>query len=634
MKNISVIIPCYNTEKYIEKCIDSILNQTYKNIEIILIDDLSTDNTYNIISSYAEKHKNIIAIQNKKNSGAAYSRNIALKHAKYELISFIDSDDYIDSNYYESMIKLIEKDNSDIVVCDICTRYDESDDECITKACKNRNDKYSYIDNGLSASPCNKIFKKADLLKYPFPEGIMNEDIATVLPIMIYANKISYNEDTLYNYIQRKDSVQNSKLNEKRFDLFKSLDILEQRVERNEKNKKYWDAIIYNQVISFLFYYLTKEKKYIKRRKYLKIFNNLSKKYNIQDNPLLDCFYDRIGKKHKLYYRYLLLFNTKGFYDISNEIIAFYHFYIKLRKNVIKKYITISDIVDLSKYQHNLKDSDVKISVIIPNYNYEKFLLQRIYSILYQKEKIFEIIILDDKSRDNSRELINEIYNKIKDYINIRTIYNNENSGTAFKQWKKGFEQASGDYVWIAEADDYCSNKFLKNVVKPIRKNKKIVISYSNTSFIDKDGYIVMKSIIPEIDQQKTGHWNNDYINNGLDEIHNYAYLNCTIANVSSVLFKKDNYLDYFEKSSKFKQAGDWMFYIYVMSTGEISYINKHLNYYRIHGSNVTSQTKKKNHLEEIKKVHKEIDKEFNLDDTQKKNIKSRYKYLEDTWRL
>lgn len=632
-KNISVIIPCYNTEKYIDKCLNSILNQTYKDLEIILVDDKSSDNTWKIIEEYSKKYKNVTAIQNSKNSGAAYSRNVALEKAKYDLISFIDSDDYIEENYYELLINTLEKEKADVVVCDIYVKFEDVDGvNTRSQTCLNPKDKYKFIDNGLAASPCNKLFKKEDLLKYPFPEGIMNEDIATVLPILINAKKLSYNSETYYNYIQRKSSVQNSKVSKKRFDLFKSLDILEERIPRNDKNKRYWDAIIYNQIIPFLFYYLTKEKNSKIRKKYLKEYNLLSSKYNIKDNSLLSEFYNRQGIKHRLYYKGLIDFNTKGLYNLTNSLISFYHWYSNSKKPVIKDNITFNDVLDKAKYQNKLADNSLKISVVIPNYNYEKFLLQRIYSILNQKEKIYEVIILDDVSTDNSRELIDKLEKELKDYINIKKVYNNKNSGSAFKQWRKGFEEATGDYIWIAEADDYCDKEFLNNITKPLKRDKDIVISYSDTAFIDKDGIVVMKTIKPEIDILNTKHWNKNFINNGLDEIKDYAYLNCTIANVSSVLFKKGNYKKFFEKAGEFKQAGDWLFYIYVMSTGKIAYTNRALNYYRIHGNNVTSVTKKQNHFNEIVSIHKIIEEKFNLSETQKKNILNRYKFLEKVW--
>src|SRR5690606_8575004 len=113
------------------------------------------------------------------------------------------------------------------------------------------------------------------------------------------------------------------------------------------------------------------------------------------------------------------------------------------------------NLISEAKRQGKMKKNDFTISVVVPNYNYERFMLQRLYSILYQTVKINELIILDDCSKDNSRELIDELYIKLKPYIDIKIIYNETNSGSAFKQWEKGFEVAESDYIWIAEADDY-----------------------------------------------------------------------------------------------------------------------------------------------------------------------------------
>lgn len=105
MKNegISVIIPSYNTSQYIIKCLDSILNQTYKNLEIIVIDDCSTDDTVKIVNKYIKKHSNVKLLINENNSGAGFSRNRGIEIAKYDLISFIDSDDYVENNYHEEL---------------------------------------------------------------------------------------------------------------------------------------------------------------------------------------------------------------------------------------------------------------------------------------------------------------------------------------------------------------------------------------------------------------------------------------------------------------------------------------------------------------------------------------------------
>ena len=276
----------------------------------------------------------------------------------------------------------------------------------------------------------------------------------------------------------------------------------------------------------------------------------------------------------------------------------------------------------------------IKVSVVVPNYNYEKFLIQRLYSILYQDYKINELIILDDCSSDGSRDLINRIVDQLKDYINIKKVYNKENSGTAFKQWKKGFELVNGDYVWIAEADDYCEKNMLSSLMKYIEEDDDIVLGYVDTAFIDANGVKTLKSIKPEIDIQKSGHWDNDFVNEGIEEIKNYSYLNCTIANVSSCIIKHGNYEEYLKLSTEFKQAGDWLFYVNVMKQGKILYVNKTFNYYRVHGNNVTSLTKKEKHVEEIKKIHGIIKKEFDLSKDYEEKMEKRIDFLKNVWDL
>ncbi len=631
---VSVIIPCYNVEKYLDKCIDSILNQTYKNLEIILVDDCSKDKTWDIALKYSKKYDNIKAIKNEKNSGAGYSRNRALEVATYDYISFIDSDDFVEENFYEEMMGSLKKDKSDVSVCDIFVKYEDEPHKNIRQIACNKNDKkLCFVDNGLAASPCNKIIKKDLLLKYPFAEGIMNEDIPTIIAILIKAKKISYNENTYYNYVQHSGSVQNSKLSDKRLNVFKALDVLEMRIPRNKSNKAYWDAITYNQLCMFLLYVIPKDRNKKLRKEFLKKFGKLSKKYELNKNPRWAKFLTEQGKKYKIYYRFFMKFNAMGLYSLVNNMITFEYFYSEhIKKPIIKDNIGMDDLKEVALKQSKLK-STINLSVVVPNYNYEEFLYQRIYSILNQDVKISELIILDDVSKDNSRKLINKIVKELSPMINISKVYNETNSGSAFKQWKKGFELAKGDYVWIAEADDYCDSNFLKKVCKPL-KDKDVVISYADTAFIDKFGIIIMRTIKPEIDILKTGHWDKSYVNDGMNEIENYEYLNCTIANVSSVIFKNSDYSKFFKESSKFKQAGDYLFYANIMSTGKVAYYNKPLNYYRVHGNNVTSTTKKQAHFNEIVRVHNYIGKMINLTSEQKKNIKDRYKFLERVWNL
>ena len=167
---------------------------------------------------------------------------------------------------------------------------------------------------------------------------------------------------------------------------------------------------------------------------------------------------------------------------------------------------------------------------------------------------------------------------------------------------------------------------WFENVFFPSIINLSAIISTlapnSDTAFIDARGNIFLKTIKPEIDVMRTGHWSKSYINSGSDEFNNYTYVNCTIANVSSAIIKNDNYKKYFKISGKYKQAGDWLFYANVMQKGKIAYYNKPLNYYRVHGNNVSSVTKKEAHIKEINQIHNFFDNTYGLNRYQKNQIK------------
>ncbi len=632
---ISVIVPVYNTAKYLDKCLDTLLNQTYSNLEIIIVEDCSKDNSKELLKSY-EKYENIKIIYNEKNSGLSYSRNMGVRNATGEYIGFIDSDDYVELNYYETLMNSIKENNSEIAICDIKIVYEKTLMEQLSKCYTgNEFNLINVINNGLAASACNKLFKKSIISKYTFEVGRVNEDLAVVIPSVVEAKKISYAK-TYYYYVQRGGSIQNSEFSDKRFDIIHGVDLTLERIKNHKEYNELAAAIIYNQIIVLLIYLIPNIKGRKRRKEVLKKFDLLSRKYEIRKNHYFWNFLEQTGTKHRLYYKMLFKLNCTGHYSLANNLISMYHFlslFLKKGK-VIPEDITLEKVIAAAKYQQSLNDEKYKVSVVIPNYNYARFLYQRIYSILSQNYKIYELIILDDCSKDNSKEVIDDIISHIKEYVNVKKIYNEKNSGSAFKQWQKGFKEATGDYVWIAEADDYCDPSLLKNLVKPILKNESIVISYSDTAFVDIFGNVTVKSIKPEIDISKTKHWNKSYINDGLNEIKNYSYLNCTIANVSSALIKNGNYNKYLTESGNYKQAGDWLFYINLMTLGSIAYTNKVLNYYRLHGDNVSSTMNYQKHLDEIKNIYAYSTKKFNLDSNHKKKMDERIAFLKKAWKI
>ena len=268
-----------------------------------------------------------------------------------------------------------------------------------------------------------------------------------------------------------------------------------------------------------------------------------------------------------------------------------------------------------------------KVSVVVPNYNYEKYISKRIDSVLRQTYPIYELIILDDCSTDNSAEVIERKIEDIKvkyPELKVRFVKNEKNSGKAMRQWKKGFELAEGDYVWIAEVDDLSSRNFLAEVMKGF-DDPKVVISYAESAIINSFGLMVIPNFRWSRDKEKTGHYNRSYVNDGNKEIEGIMAIRCTIPNVSGVVFKNDKkFLKYFDKAIDFSQAGDWYFYAKVLENGKIAYNRKSLNKFRIHSSSKTSRSKKdRTHFDEVVLMHEYFNKNYNLKSNVKKAIKA-----------
>lgn len=213
---ISVIIPVFNAVGYLDRCLQSILNQTFKNIEIILVDDGSTDSSLEICYMYKEKYNNI-KVYSQKNSGQGIARNIGLLKAKGNYISFIDSDDYIDKNMYRCMLDLAIFNSADVVVCGHEKVYDENKltlncDEYINKyeILSDKNEMIKdYLLNNISSYSCDKLFKRELLIKnnIRFPENCYYEDVNMILKCLYHSKKVVKTDIQFYKYIQRADST-------------------------------------------------------------------------------------------------------------------------------------------------------------------------------------------------------------------------------------------------------------------------------------------------------------------------------------------------------------------------------------------------------------------------------------------
>lgn len=216
------------------------------------------------------------------------------------------------------------------------------------------------------------------------------------------------------------------------------------------------------------------------------------------------------------------------------------------------------------------------VSVIIPSYNHARFLDERFQSVLNQTYQNFEVIILDDKSTDNSVEIIN----KYKDNLHVSYIVvNDENSGSTFKQWHKGFDLAKGELIWIAESDDSCDSKLLETLVYGYIENN-AVLAFCRSCKYDYNGN---KSVYLHQDKLP---W--DIVMSGTDFIGNYMSECNSVANASSAIFSREIAMSIDRQYMTMRGNGDWLFWIKLMEYGNVYYCAKELSYFRFHDTNTT----------------------------------------------
>lgn len=242
---ISIIVPIYNMEKYLAKCLESLVNQTSKNIEIICVNDGSIDKSKEILNSFKKKYPKLIKVINKENGGLSDARNAGIKKAKGEYIGFVDSDDWVELDMFEKMYNYAIKKSLDIVVCD--TIMETESNSYVLKS----NLQYSDDDikNYIISFPmaCTRLIKRELFTKdYFFTKGILYEDLCLTPTFVVNTKNIGFLEEPLYHYLQRDNSIMNQlKFNDKLYDITKVLDNVYQKYKDNNILEKYFQEIEY-----------------------------------------------------------------------------------------------------------------------------------------------------------------------------------------------------------------------------------------------------------------------------------------------------------------------------------------------------------------------------------------------------
>jgi glycosyltransferase involved in cell wall biosynthesis len=249
---ISVIVPAFNVARFIPRCLDSIRNQSHLNLEVIAINDQSTDNTLEILETYVEKIKNFKIISSARKGLAGGARNLGLDHATGEFISFVDGDDWIDTNYYFHMLAQIQASNSDVCIAGVKREYDNI---------KNSSVRYQYNANNtidgdfalalltrvidqdvsISAIVSNKLFRATFLRnnKFRFLENSLNEDDLFMFQIFLSATRVSLSSETYYHLYQRSNSASRSISTRHIDDLFDAFCRIKESLNQSGSYEKY-----------------------------------------------------------------------------------------------------------------------------------------------------------------------------------------------------------------------------------------------------------------------------------------------------------------------------------------------------------------------------------------------------------
>ncbi len=304
---VSVIIPVWNVERYIESCLTSLLNQTLKEIEIIVVNDGSPDNSQKIIDKYVKKYPNKVKSYIKENGGQGSARNLGITFATGEYISFVDSDDWLSEDALEKMYNLAKKEKSDIVICDMVDHYPN---KTIYHNCT----KYESVYK-VTPSACNKIFKKTIIKDIKFLSKLWYEDFNFTTKILLKNPKISTISEGLYHCNCREESTMNNNNSLKNLDMLIVInDLIEYQKELNIYDKNLTSYLIFDHVLITTINRVTAQKSKNKKE----VLNKLVEycHTNISDYKK-QKFYKTISKNRKI----IAWLNYHKMYNISKIIL-------------------------------------------------------------------------------------------------------------------------------------------------------------------------------------------------------------------------------------------------------------------------------------------------------------------------
>lgn len=256
---ISVIVPCYNVEAFLDKCVESVVGQTYQNLEIFLVDDGATDSTTQICDDWAKKDNRINVIH-KTNGGLSDARNVAIDVATGEYLVFVDSDDYIPSDHIEFLYQLLIKYDADISVCTSISFYEgnlpQEDLNYVTEGVESsmRGIEMMFYQKVFDNTAWGKLYKRKLFKDIRYPYGLIYEDLATTYKLFAIAQNIAYSTAPKYYYLLRSNSLDGGSMSSKRFE--SAVKILEQLKEDKDRYDQSVQRAFRCRILSFSFHIL------------------------------------------------------------------------------------------------------------------------------------------------------------------------------------------------------------------------------------------------------------------------------------------------------------------------------------------------------------------------------------------
>lgn len=298
MTKVSVIVPVWNVENYLKKCLESLVKQTFNDFEIVVINDGSPDNSQDIIDEYKTTYPELIKPFIKQNGGLASARNFGIKHSQGEYIMFVDSDDWVDTTIVEKLYNCAINTNSDIVVCGAYGVYDEKNKDLETFKNYNTDISKNYIINCPGA--CWQLIKRKIMINNNlfFLENHFYEDIAIIPSFSLFSKNITYLNEKLYYYFIRSGSIMNQQKYSKSLeDIFDSLDHLTNIFIENKAYQKYYSELEYIYVEHLLHAASLRFFKFEKYDQLDKIVSIMKQKFPKWKK---NCYYKKQNIKYKI----------------------------------------------------------------------------------------------------------------------------------------------------------------------------------------------------------------------------------------------------------------------------------------------------------------------------------------------